>query len=214
MMIDARKSRYIAAAIVAAALLISAGMVTISCAGVKGAVRDAAPEEESATLADYDIRLINAGACRLHLANGDVIDAYQELAPKKAAYYEGCIEVDLSRIRPMIAMPFHPSNVYSIEEVQRYGVNVKPCDKTTKVREQLASLSAWTIYVTRRSVHLHDEGRKYLYKQRPDGTWTNEPIDFFNHGIDALRYAVYTGVVLEGAGGSYFISFGQTRHRR
>lgn len=46
-------------------------------------------------------------------------EAYRELAPAKAAYYDGCIEVDLSAIRPMIAMPFHPSNVYTIEEVQQ-----------------------------------------------------------------------------------------------
>ena len=45
-------------------------------------------------------------------------EAYRELAPAKAAWYDGCIEVDLGEIRPMIAMPFHPSNVYTIEEVQ------------------------------------------------------------------------------------------------
>ncbi len=46
-------------------------------------------------------------------------EAYRELNPAKAAYYDGCIEVDLGAIRPMIAMPFHPSNVYTIEEVQK-----------------------------------------------------------------------------------------------
>ena len=45
--------------------------------------------------------------------------AYRELAPADAAYYDRCIEVDLGSIRPMIAMPFHPSNVYTIEEVQQ-----------------------------------------------------------------------------------------------
>jgi len=95
----------------------------------------------------------------------------------------------------------------SIEEVKRFGVNIKACDKRTAVREQLQSLQPWTIYVTRRSVDLINEGRKYLFKQRPDGTWTNEPIDFFNHGIDALRYACYTGVILAGARGSYTVSF-------
>ena len=45
--------------------------------------------------------------------------AYRELAPADAAYYDRCIEVDLGSIRPMIAMPFHPSNVYPIEEVQQ-----------------------------------------------------------------------------------------------
>ena len=33
------------------------------------------------------------------------------------AYYDGLIEIDLSKIKPMIAMPFHPSNTYTIEEV-------------------------------------------------------------------------------------------------
>ena len=42
-----------------------------------------------------------------------------ELHPAKVAYYDGCIEIDLSKIRPMIAMPFHPSNTYTIEEVNQ-----------------------------------------------------------------------------------------------
>lgn len=77
----------------------------------------------------------------------------------------------------------------SIAEIASRGLDVVACDKRTPVREQLQILRAWKIYVTRRSVHLLDEGRKYLYKQRPDGTFTHEPIDFFNHGMDALRYA-------------------------
>jgi len=42
---------------------------------------------------------------------------YMELNPEAIAYYDGCIEIDLSEIKPMIAMPFHPSNTYTIEEV-------------------------------------------------------------------------------------------------
>lgn len=42
---------------------------------------------------------------------------YKELKPGEAAYYDGLITVDLSSIRPMIAMPFHPSNTYTIEEL-------------------------------------------------------------------------------------------------
>ncbi len=42
---------------------------------------------------------------------------YKELKPEEAAYYDGMIEVDLSAIRPMIAMPFHPSNTYTIDEL-------------------------------------------------------------------------------------------------
>ncbi len=43
---------------------------------------------------------------------------YKALAPGENAYYDGCVEVDLSEIRPMIAMPFHPSNTYTIDEVK------------------------------------------------------------------------------------------------
>ena len=42
---------------------------------------------------------------------------YKELNPADVTYYDGLIEIDLSQIKPMIAMPFHPSNTYTIEEV-------------------------------------------------------------------------------------------------
>lgn len=42
---------------------------------------------------------------------------YKELNPAKVAYYDGVVEVDLGKIKPMIAMPFHPSHTYTIEEV-------------------------------------------------------------------------------------------------
>ena len=43
---------------------------------------------------------------------------YQELKPGEVAYYDGCVEIDLSAIQPMIALPFHPSNAYTIDELQ------------------------------------------------------------------------------------------------
>ncbi|MBS6764666.1 MAG: hydratase [Clostridium sp.] len=42
---------------------------------------------------------------------------YKELNPGAAAYYDGMVYVNLSEIKPMIAMPFHPSNVYTIDEL-------------------------------------------------------------------------------------------------
>ncbi|MSS07457.1 hydratase [Clostridium sp. WB02_MRS01] len=44
-------------------------------------------------------------------------DAYKELNPEEVAYYDGVVYVDLSTIKPMIALPFHPSNTYEIEEL-------------------------------------------------------------------------------------------------
>lgn len=43
-------------------------------------------------------------------------DGYSKLAPKEVAYYDGMVHVDLSAIEPSIALPFHPSNVYTIRE--------------------------------------------------------------------------------------------------
>ena len=44
-------------------------------------------------------------------------NAYKELLPGEGAYYNGVVYVDLSKIKPMIALPFHPSNTYTIEEL-------------------------------------------------------------------------------------------------
>ena len=49
----------------------------------------------------------------IHGRSGD----FKELNPGEVAYYDGFMKVDLSKIKPMIAMPFHPSNVYTIEEL-------------------------------------------------------------------------------------------------
>ena len=50
----------------------------------------------------------------IHGRKGD----YKKLAPADVAYYDSVIEIDLSEIRPMIAMPFHPSNTYTIAELK------------------------------------------------------------------------------------------------
>ena len=42
---------------------------------------------------------------------------YRELKPADVAYYDGCVEVDLSEVKPMIALPFHPSNGFTIDEL-------------------------------------------------------------------------------------------------
>jgi len=51
------------------------------------------------------------------LALHDRADDYKELNPAATAYYDEIVALDLSKVKPMIAMPFHPSNVYTIDEV-------------------------------------------------------------------------------------------------
>ncbi len=51
-------------------------------------------------------------------------DKYKELNPEAVAYYDGVVYVDLDKIKPMIALPFHPSNVYTIEEVNANAYDI------------------------------------------------------------------------------------------
>ena len=52
------------------------------------------------------------------------VEDYKELNPAKVAYYDGMVKIDLSKIRPMIAMPFHPSNTYTIEDINKNLMDV------------------------------------------------------------------------------------------
>ena len=59
---------------------------------------------------------------------------YKELNPGSVAYYDGMITIDLSTIRPMIAMPFHPSNTYTIEELNANLMDIlDDCEKKALV---------------------------------------------------------------------------------
>ena len=61
-------------------------------------------------------------------------EAHKELNPGSVAYYDGMIEVDLSEIKPMIAMPFHPSNTYTIEELNGNLLDIlDDCEKRAAV---------------------------------------------------------------------------------
>ena len=60
---------------------------------------------------------------------------YKELMPGEVSYYDGMIIVDLAKIRPMIAMPFHPSNTYTIEEL---NANLSDILDETEKRAQVS----------------------------------------------------------------------------
>ena len=66
----------------------------------------------------------------IHGRSGD----YAELNPGTVAYYDGMIFVDLAKIKPMIAMPFHPSNAYTIEELNGNLMDIlDDCEKRAHV---------------------------------------------------------------------------------
>ena len=63
-------------------------------------------------------------------------DAYKELNPADVAYYDGVVYVDLSTVKPMIALPFHPSNTYEIDEL-----NANLSDILHEVEQEAAKIS-------------------------------------------------------------------------
>jgi aconitate hydratase len=62
-------------------------------------------------------------------------DAYEELNPGEAAYYDKMIVVDLAKMQSMIALPFHPSNVYTINELNANMMDI--LDKVEKEGQKI-----------------------------------------------------------------------------
>jgi phage terminase large subunit len=82
----------------------------------------------------------------------------------------------------------------SIEELHRMGWNVKPCVKgPDSIRFGINAMKTKKIFITPRSSNLHREFSSYSWKQDKNGNWLPEPIDMFNHGIDAARYRTSLG---------------------
>jgi phage terminase large subunit len=79
----------------------------------------------------------------------------------------------------------------SIDEIRRFGYNVLPAMKgPDSIVHGINKIKSKKLFVTKRSVNLIKELREYSYITDKEGKTTNKPIDAFNHGIDAVRYAL------------------------
>jgi len=77
----------------------------------------------------------------------------------------------------------------SIAELQSYGWYVEPAKKgADSIRQSINTLKKYKINVTQRSHNLKAELNSYKWKQNKDGKLENQPVDFMNHSIDAIRY--------------------------
>jgi phage terminase large subunit len=118
-----------------------------------------------------------------------------ELWADEMLYSEGLTNGDIDKrlraIRPR-AWDLVPDSAEpkSIEELRRLGHKVEPAVKgPDSIRAGLDQLKRYKLNVTRRSVNLRKELANYKWKvDRKTGNATNEPVDAFNHCIDALRY--------------------------
>lgn len=101
-------------------------------------------------------------------------------------------ETGISKATEIFADAAEPK---SVDEIGRkvYRYNVKPAYKKDLL-SQIQFLQQFEIYVTTRSLNVIKESRQYKWKEDRDGNAVNEPIDAFNHAMDALRYAVFTAL--------------------
>lgn len=85
-------------------------------------------------------------------------EEYKELNPGNVAYYDGLVTVNLSAIRPMIAMPFHPSNTYTIEELNANLDDIL-CDVEKKAQVSLDGAVNYSLHDKVRNGKFHvDQG--------------------------------------------------------
>ena len=79
----------------------------------------------------------------------------------------------------------------SIEEIHRAGFNIKPAYKRD-LNTQIQYLQQFDLYITKDSLDLIKERRNYTWRVDKNGKNLNEPIDLWNHLMDAMRYGIYT----------------------
>ena len=118
-------------------------------------------------------------AYQTRMLNADIINALDNAhVSRKVPIYADCAEPK------------------SIAEICNAGFNVFPCDKTAptsdKLKFQIQFVQGWKLMVTKRSLNLIKELRNYVWAQDKNGNMLNQPIDMYNHILDALRYALYT----------------------
>ena len=122
----------------------------------------------------------------------------KELYLDEMFYNTGMLNSDIIRALNAHGFPKKGPRLYadcaepkSNEEIKRAGFNVFGSYKGKSIEEQIAFVQGWKIYVTKRSVNLIKEGRNYIWDTDADGKKLNVPIKDYDHGMDAMRYAVF-----------------------
>lgn len=113
-------------------------------------------------------------------------------------YRKGLLNSDIAAAMRDNNVPLRSDEIFadaaepkSIDEIHKYGFNIKPCIKGS-INTQIDTVQTARLHVTKRSVNLIKELRNYTWKKDKNDVPLNVPIDLFNHAIDASRYAIYT----------------------
>jgi phage terminase large subunit len=83
----------------------------------------------------------------------------------------------------------------TIEELVRARFNAKPADKD--VTEGIRKVKSYPLFITERSINILKEIKSYKWKVDKEGRKLDEPVKFMDHGMDAMRYAVFTKLAVD-----------------
>ncbi len=131
-----------------------------------------------------------------------LVDIYTDEAARSVycdelIYQVGMLNRDIAAEMKRQRLPQHieifadSAEPKSIDELCLYGFNVKHAYKKD-LNSQIQYLKGFKIYITKRSLNGIKELRNYKWMVDRDGRTLNEPVDAWNHLLDALRYGVYT----------------------
>lgn len=155
-------------------------------------VVDALPPREEWKMSVYclDFGFTNDPTALIHLvlAHGELWmdELLYDVGLTNPVIAERAKAMGITRADVIIADSAEPK---SIRELQNMGLTVEPCVKgADSIKNGIDILKRYTLNVTRRSTGLRRELLNYKWKVTKDGITTNEPVDCFNHAIDAVRY--------------------------
>ncbi len=84
-----------------------------------------------------------------------------------------------------------------VQEIYNAGINIKPVKKFKgSIEAGIEKMQNYdNIFITQDSINVIKEFRNYTYQKDKNEKWLNQPIDMFNHTIDAIRYAILNKVL-------------------
>jgi phage terminase large subunit len=109
---------------------------------------------------------------KVGLTNDDIVSEYKQL--------------NIRNVDEIYADSAEPK---SIEEIRRRGFNIRGAKKgSDSIMYGIDLLKGYKLHITKRSIDLESELRRYKYQEDKSGRIINKPVDAYNHAIDALRY--------------------------
>lgn len=97
--------------------------------------------------------------------------------------------LDIGRRQEIFADSAEPK---SIDEIYKFGWNIKPATKgRDSINIGIDMLKRYKLFVTKDSVNTIKEFRNYKWREDKNGNVLNQPVDMYNHSLDACRYATY-----------------------